>query len=205
MPGDCLGGTRPSPRPPQATVLPAPVLCGGTGAGSWAPWAGGRGRACPLGIGSHSGYLLGFSPLARQQAGGRQAGPVLGLSRPAAPGGQWPAREALARATMQRAGPQRACPQRPRGSGETLSLRSELKAGSCPPPQGRDASPREPAAPAQAWAGGGLRAQSGPGSSPRPATHPQELRFQPSPEQAASPAGMPGRRGLFGDIQSPLF
>lgn len=42
---------------------------------------------------------------------------------------------------MARAGLQRTCPQQPHGGYETLSLRSELKAGSCQRLQGRKGLP----------------------------------------------------------------
>lgn len=98
-----------------------------------------EGRVSPLGIGSHSGYFLGFPHSPGSAPGGR-----LGVVKSSEPSPS-PAAPGPRGAAMDRRGPQRTCPQRPRGNFETLSLRSELKAGSCLQPQGREGlRPSEP-------------------------------------------------------------
>lgn len=143
-------------------LLPACALRQDGEGGSWAPRAGGCGASCPLGIGSHSGYPLGFPRSPGSALGGRRgletrAEPAL---RPAAPRpGVRPRWGALTKATMERACLQRPCIQRPciqrpRAGFEALALRSGLKARSGHRLQGRSGLPG-PASPPQHTQGEG--------------------------------------------------
>lgn len=112
---------------------------------------------------------------------------------------------ALTGDAMDRRGPQRTCPQRPRGNFETLSLRSELKAGSCLQPQGREGlRPSEPfltRAPVGSLQGSSRRGLSGghEGHQTCPTVHEDGSLTQawpdaeppPSSEQSHKP-GVPG-------------